>query len=143
MLRIFQEMSAPKKIRANSQNTGIAAEYFVLSQLYRQNIEAYITIGNTKAIDIRIIKKDGNPISLDVKAVRGYTSLIVNNLTYAAEHYVAFVVYNEKFEKIDYTPEVYIIPSLIVKDIRREYNKEHRVMKSDIIGFKDQWDLIK
>lgn len=136
-------MSAPKKIRTNSQNTGIAAEYFVLSQLYRQNIEAYITIGNTKAIDIRIIKKDGTAISLDVKAVRGYSSLIVNNLNYAAEHFTAFVVYNEKFEKIDYTPEVYIIPSLIVKDIKREYGKENRVMKGDIVGFKDQWDLLR
>ena len=136
-------MSAHKKPRANSHNTGIAAEYFILSQLYRQSIEAYISIGNTKTIDIKIIKKDGFAISLDVKAVRGYTSLIVNNLTYRPDHYVAFVVYNENFEQINCMPEVYIVPSLIVQEIKRDYNKQLRVMKGDIQGFKDQWELIK
>lgn len=136
-------MSAPKKIRVDNHNTGIAAEYFVLSQLYRQSIEAYVTIGNKKSIDIRIIKKDKTPISLDVKAVRGYTSLIINNLTYASDHFVAFVIYNEKFEQVDYMPEVYIIPSLIVQEIKRSYKDQVRVMKGDIQGFKDQWELIK
>ena len=37
----------------NGFNTGIAAEYFILSQLYRRDIEAYISQGNKKAIDIR------------------------------------------------------------------------------------------
>ena len=136
-------MSVHKKPRANSHNTGIAAEYFILSQLYRQSIEAYISIGNTKTIDIKIIKKDGFAISLDVKAVRGYTSLIVNNLTYKPDHYVSFVVYNDNFEKIECMPEVYIVPSLIVEQIKRDYNKQLRVMKGDIQGFKDQWELIK
>jgi len=136
-------MSVHKKTRANSHNTGIAAEYFILSQLYRQSIEAYISIGNTKTIDIKIIKKDGFAISLDVKAVRGYSSLIVNNLTYKPDHYVAFVVYNDNFEKIECMPEVYIVPSLIVEQIKRDYNKQLRVMKGDIQGFKDQWELIK
>jgi len=136
-------MSAPKKVRVNNYNTGIAAEYFVLSQLYRQNIEAYITIGNKKSIDIRIIKKDGTPISLDVKAVRGYTSLIVNNITHSPNHYFAFVVYNEKFENIEYMPEIYILHSMMIKDIIKHYNKELRVMKGDILGYLNQWELLK
>jgi hypothetical protein len=135
-------MSA-RKIRANNFNTGIAAEYFILSQLYRQDIEAYITIGNKKTIDIRIIKKNGTCITLDVKAVRGYTSLIINNLTYLPEHYIAFVVYNEKFDYVNVFPEVFIVPSEIVKDIKKTYKKEERVMKGDLIGYKDQWNLIK
>jgi hypothetical protein len=132
-----------RKIRANNFNTGIAAEYFILSQLYRQDIEAYITIGNKKTIDIRIIKKNGTCITLDVKAVRGYTSLIINNLTYLPEHYIAFVVYNEKFDDVNVFPEVFIVPSEIVKDIKKTYKKEERVMKGDLIGYKDQWNLIK
>jgi penicillin-binding protein-related factor A (putative recombinase) len=136
-------MSAPKKVRVNNYNTGIAAEYFVLSQLYRQNIEAYITIGNKKSIDIRIIKKDGTPISLDVKAVRGYTSLIVNNITHSPNHYFAFVVYNERFENIEYMPEIYILHSMMTKDIIKQYNKELRIMKGDILGYLNQWELLK
>ena len=67
-------------------NTGIAAEYFILSQLYRQNIEAHITIGNKKTIDIRIITADGRALSLDVKAVRSYSSLIINNVEKKENH---------------------------------------------------------
>lgn len=63
------------KKRNNSYDTGIAAEYFVLSQLYRKNVEAYISQGNKKAIDIRIIKKNSLTVSVDVKAIRGYASL--------------------------------------------------------------------
>lgn len=136
-------MSVLKEVRRNSYNTGIAAEYFVLSQLYRQNIEAYITIGNKKAIDIRIIKKDKTAISLDVKSVRGYTSLIVNNLEYSEEHYIAFVIYNERFDQLDCMPEIFIVPSLNVKDIQRAYNQQLRVMKGDLLEFKDKWCQLK
>lgn len=41
--------------RANSFNTGIAAEYFVLSQLFRMGLEAYLSQGNKKSIDIKIV----------------------------------------------------------------------------------------
>ena len=54
-----------KNKRANSFNTGIAAEYFVLSQLYRMGVEAYISQGNRKAIDIRVVQNDKS-ISIDV-----------------------------------------------------------------------------
>jgi hypothetical protein len=43
-----------EKMRANSYNTGIASEYLVLSLIYRQGFEAYISLGNKKSIVIRI-----------------------------------------------------------------------------------------
>lgn len=43
--------------RRNGFDTGVAAEYFVLSQLYRQGMEAYISQGN-KSIDIRLVRLD-------------------------------------------------------------------------------------
>ena len=75
-------MNMKKSIRKSSYNTGIAAEYFILSQLYRQEVEAYISHGNKKAIDIRIIKRDQTSISVDVKSVRGYSSFVVNNVAF-------------------------------------------------------------
>ena len=44
----------PNKTRANSYNTGIASEYLILSKLYRLDLEAYISHGNKKSIDIRV-----------------------------------------------------------------------------------------
>jgi hypothetical protein len=69
-----------KATRANSFNTGMAAEYFVLSQLFRMGLEAYLSQGNKKSIDIRVVHNANKSISIDVKAVRGYSSLVVNNV---------------------------------------------------------------
>jgi len=132
----------PKK-RANAFNTGIAAEYFVLSQLYRLGLEAYISQGNKKAIDIRVIQENGNPISLDVKAVRGYSSLVVNNVEVKRNHYVVFVIYNDKFEDVSTIPEVYIVPSKKVPSITSHFKEEKRVMKGALTEFQNQWDVLR
>ena len=129
-------------MRANNYNTGIASEYLVLSLLYRQGMEAYMSIGNKKAIDIRIIKNNDDIISLDVKAVRGYTSIIVNNIEVSPKHFLALVIYNDKFEDVNATPEVYILPSLEAEKIIKHYKKEKRIMKGDILNYKNRWELL-
>lgn len=130
------------KKRANSFNTGIAAEYFILSQLYRRDIEAYVSQGNKKAIDIRIIKLNGKTISVDVKSVRGYTSLVVNNVVAQDGHYLVFVVYNDKFEKLDIYPDVFIVPSLHLPKLVKIFKKEKRVMKNSLLSYKDKWEYL-
>lgn len=134
-------MSEEKK-RASTFNTGIAAEYFILSQLYRLGLEAYISQGNKKAIDIRIVLEDKTPISLDVKSVRGYSSLVVNNVTVAENHFVVFVIYNNKFEDVSVLPDVYIVPSSLVPEITRHFKDEKRVMKGVLEPYRDQWSLL-
>ena len=44
--------------KLNSYNTGIASEYYILAQLYRLGYEAYVSLGNKKSIDIRIVKDE-------------------------------------------------------------------------------------
>jgi hypothetical protein len=130
------------KTRANAFNTGIAAEYFILSQLYRLGIEAYISQGNKKAIDIRVIKENGTPISIDVKAVRDYSSLVVNNVESKKNHFLVFVTYNKKFENLDVMPQVFIVPSNKVSKITKTYKDEKRVQKTEVIPYQDRWDLL-
>lgn len=115
-----------RKKRANAFNTGIAAEYFVLSQLYRLGVEAYISQGNKKSIDIRVINSKGNPISIDVKSVRGYSSLVVNNVVSKKDHFVVFVVFNNKFEQLEIFPDVFIVPSRDVLKVRDEFQNEKK-----------------
>lgn len=136
-------MTEKKKERANTFDTGVAAEYFVLSQIYRLGLEAYISQGNKKAIDIRVIQENGNPISVDVKAVRGYSSLVVNNVKAKENHLVAFVIYNNKFENVLTQPEVYIVPSLEVPSITQYFKKERRVMKGNLEKYLNNWGALK
>jgi len=130
-----------KVVRASTFNTGIAAEYFILSQLYRMGLEAYISQGNKKSIDIRIIKEDGTAVSIDVKAVRGYSSLVVNNVRIIENHFIVFVIYNDKFENILAFPDVFIVPSGDVPSITSHFKKEKRVMKGALEKYKDKWSF--
>ena len=91
-----------KKI--NGYNTGVASEYYILSLLYRQGYEAYITSGNKKSVDIRVAHEE-RTLSIDVKAVQGYSSLIVNNVAVKDNHFVVFVIYNNKFD--DYYNKIF------------------------------------
>ena len=127
--------------KLNSYNTGIDSEYYILAQLYRLGYEAYVSLGNKKSIDIRIVK-DEKTITLDVKAVQGYSSLIVNNLAYKASHFVAFVIYNNKFEDLKFVPEVYIMSSLDVKTIEKSFKDQKRVFKGELQPFKDNWKCL-
>lgn len=121
--------------------TGIASEYLVLSMLYRMELDACMCIGNTKNVDI-IIKKNDTVITLDVKAVRGYSSLIVNNVKPSENHFICFVIYNEKFSDISYVPEFFIVPSQCIKTIQKTFKSQKRIFKQCVLPYKDKWCVI-
>ena len=138
-----------KNKRINSFNTGIASEYLILSYLYRMDLEAYISQGNKKSVDIRVIRDDGSTLSIDVKSVRGYSSFVVNNVEPKENHFIVFVVYNDKFdfapENADAfkTPDVFVVPSSLVPQLSDQWGEQKRVMKGKLVKFKNKWDYIK
>ena len=94
-------------------DTGIASEYLVLSMLYRLGIDAYMTLGNKKSVDIWIKNDDDFAIEIDVKSVREYDSIPVGNVEAKDNRYIVFVIYNKKFDFKDVPtlPEFYIVQS--------------------------------
>lgn len=76
---------------------------------------------------------------MDVKAVRSYSSLVVNNVSAVADHVVAFVIYNNKFTNLATTPQVFIVPSAEVAVITSHFKEERRVMKGALAKYKDNW----
>ncbi|NLP59461.1 hypothetical protein [Lutibacter sp. B1] len=130
-------------MRANTFNTGIASEYLILSKLYRLDLEAYISQGNKKSVDIRVIKENGETLSIDVKSVRGYSSLVVNNVVPKENHFLVFVIYNNKFEDLDSHPDIFIVPSQkICEPLVSTFKKEKRIMKGKLAEYKDKWNLL-
>lgn len=129
-------------------DTGIASEYLVLSMLYRLGIDAYMTLGNKKSVDIWIKNDDGSDISIDVKSVRAFDSVPVDNVVAKDNHYVVFVIYNNKFEDVLTLPEFYIVPSKYVVENRTKYDlkdggKTYNIFKKDIKDYINRWDLLK
>jgi len=135
-------MSKQSVNRANTFNTGIASKYLILSKLYRLELEAYISQGNKKSIDIRVFSKNGIPISVDVKSVRGYSSLVVNNVIPKKDHFLVFVIYNNKFYELNCEPEIFIVPSVDITEITETYGNEKRVMKGSLKKYKDSWHYL-
>ena len=129
-------------------DTGIASEYLVLSMSYRLGIDAYMTLGNKKSVDIWIKNDDGSDISIDVKSVRAFDSVPVGNVVAKDNHYVVFVIYNNKFEDVLTLPEFYIVPSKYVVENRIKYDlksggERFNIFKKDIKDYINRWDLLK
>jgi hypothetical protein len=55
--------------------TGFAGEYFIYSQLLKEDKNCFITLGNAKAVDLIIIDKNKKAHTIDVKS----TSTLMNN----------------------------------------------------------------
>jgi hypothetical protein len=103
-----------------TQNTNLASEYYVLSMLYRMGMNAYLTIGNKKSVDI-IIEKQDKLITIDVKGLIGKTNFPVDNLAKIEEnHYLVFVSFLNKIDDPNCIPEIYIVPS---KDLNKKYKE--------------------
>jgi hypothetical protein len=133
-----------KQTRNDTYQSGLAAEYLITSCVIRLGLEAYITTGNRKRTDIRVINTTNNKAcSIDVKAVRGYSSIVINNVETYPGHFLVLVIFNKKLEKPEYSPDIYIVPSEDIEKIVSYFNKEKRVMKKSIVDYKSKWNYIQ
>ena len=130
-------------VRKSGYDTGTASEFLVLSNLYRMGVNAFISLANKKSIDIIIKAKNGSSVSVDVKSVQGYSSIVVNNVKSAANHFIVVVVYKNKFSDPAVLPDFYIIPSDKVATLSEDYNGQRRLLKGKIVDYQDKWEPLK
>ena len=101
-------------------DTNLAAEFYVLSVLHRLGISATLTLGNKKAVDIVVITNKGSVRTIDVKGLAGTTNWPVDNLKRGhQDHFIVFVSFLDQIHDLNVVPEVYVVPSTLVK--RRVY----------------------
>lgn len=95
-----------------SYNTNLASEFFVLSALHRLGLDAVLTLGNKKSVDLAVVRDAGDAITVDVKGLAGKTSWPVDNVKQRkSEHFLVFVCYAGKIGDISSPPEVWVVPS--------------------------------
>ena len=132
------------KQRHDTYTTGMAAEHLIMSSLTRLGLEVYLTMGNRKKTDIRVIDPENQrTLSVDVKAVKGYSSLVVNNCQVAPDHVIIFCIFNERLEDPTYMPDMYVVPSMQLGSITSHYKQEKRIMKSKLEPYKNKWQYLK
>lgn len=129
-------------------NTNLAAEYYVLSTLYRLGVDAYLTLGNKKSVDI-IVERPGQGIfTVDVKGLAGSTGWPAENMTRMEEnHYYVLVCYENKIEQPAVIPSCWIIPSSKIGQFIREWGKRktvtHALIRENGNKYRENWDIFK
>ena len=126
-------------------NTNLAAEFWVLSTLYRFGVEAHLTLGNKKSIDILVTRGLQNICTVDVKGLAGPYDWPANNVTVQDDpnHFYILVSFEGKILDPQASPSVWIIPSNQIEAFIKRYTTRdvisRMLVKRDGNKFKDAW----
>ena len=130
-------------------NTNLAAEFWVLSALYRLGVEAQLTLGNKKSVDILILRKSGEIFTIDVKGVAGPYDWPADNIKILDKqtHFYIFLSFEGKIADPLVSPSVWIIPSdkvgHFLKQFRTRKDLYRALVKKDGDKFKNAWGQLK
>jgi hypothetical protein len=123
------------KAHTKKYNTNLAAEFHVLSILHRLGLEATLTLGNKKAVDIFIFRPDGKTLTIDVKGVANKYDWPADNLKVDGkrDHYIVLVCFNGKIHEPDEPPSVWVVPAKEIKKFINEYKTRTVVSRKKIV----------
>jgi hypothetical protein len=105
------------------EQTGISGEFWLFSQLQRLGYEAYITLGNTKGIDISVKLNNNTILTFEVKSKQNFIGSFLNlNITKTKNHYAVFIDLKSSKSVAGKTtfhgePVCYIVNSVDLDDI--------------------------
>lgn len=129
-------------------NTNLASEFYVLSLLHRLGMDAMLTLGNKKSVDLVAVNSEGKSYTIDVKGLAGKTSWPVDNVKLEkASHFLVFVCYHGAIANLAALPETWVIPSAALTPFiyhapgGRKVVERRRLLKEAEL-FKDAWHLL-
>lgn len=129
-------------------NTNLASEFFVLSMLHRLGMDAALTLGNKKAVDILVTTQDRTIITIDVKGLEGPYDWPADNISLLDDpkHIYILVSFERKISDPQFSPSVWIIPSNKLSPFIRKYRTRTVIsranMKTQGQKFFQAWPLI-
>jgi hypothetical protein len=128
-------------------NTNLASEFYVLSMLYRLGVDASLTLGNKKAVDI-IVVSDGIILTVDVKGLAKAYDWPADNIRdfTSADHFYALVSFEGKMADYSQVPSVWIIRADALSPFIREYTTRKVISRAEVkskgTGFYHNWQSI-
>jgi len=126
-------------------NTNLAAEFWVLSALYRLGVEAHLTLGNKKSIDILIHGNSQTIYTVDVKGLADSYDWPVDNIKVLnnPNHFYILLSFEGKILEPLVSPSVWIIPSNQIEPFVRRFKTRvivsRALVKRDGSKFKNAW----
>jgi len=129
------------------EQIGIAGEFWFYSQLQRLGYKAYITLGNTKSVDIAIQLNNNRTLTFDVKSKANFggSFMYLPKNVRDKNHFFVFVNLavnskNKKTEILSY-PNCYIVNSLNLDKIAFDWNAKSSNAKGFGFQAKYLWYL--
>ena len=109
-------------------NTNLASEYFMMSLLCRVGKDAYLSLGNTKGVDIIVKTEKGAICIIEVKGVNKRNDWLICNsgkLPIEPSLFYALVCFHGKIDELTSTADFWIVPSSKLAQIT-----EHKISKN-------------
>ncbi len=106
--------------RQRGYDTNLASEFYVLSMLYRLGLDANLTLGNKKSVDIAVVLGPGRTVTVDVKAVAGKMDWLMGGSSPAsplAHHFVVLLSYEGRFGDPKQVPRCWIFPQAEIEPL--------------------------
>ena len=146
-MRQVRKLGMENKVKVTPYNTNLAGEFWVLSALNRLGIEAQLTLGNKKSVDILVIQ---NSIiyTVDVKALADRYDWPADNIKVLnnPNHVYVFLTFDGKISDPQINPSVWIIPSDKIQPFMKQYATKSVVSRSLVMGsgrkYRDSWDYL-
>ncbi|MGA9099733.1 MAG: hypothetical protein WB392_12475 [Methanotrichaceae archaeon] len=132
--------------QSSTYNTNLAAEFYVLSTLYRLGINAYLTLGNKKSVDIVVDKAEHDIVTIDVKGLVGRYDWPADNVIETDNrHYYVLVTYENRISDPLFCPSSWIIPATKISKFTKIYKTRKVVSRSmvlkDGMAYKEDWGV--
>lgn len=134
-------------VKREFSNTNLASEFFVASQLFRLGYSVTITLSKTKEIDLVVMDKKRQFITIDVKGLKNKTNWPIKLKLISKSHFFVFVSYLNKFSSLEKEPEIFIVPSNRIKKLLGNWTGNPNVTalrysKIKNSKYKNAWNLL-
>ena len=115
-------------------NTNLAAEFYVLSMLYRLGADAALTLGNKKSVDIVVVNENGTIITIDVKGLAGPYEWPADNIhsLQDPQHFYVLVSFEGNITDTQSIPSAWIIPSIDLAQFFHKYKTRTNVSRGKV-----------
>ena len=130
-------------------HTNLAAEFYVLSCLHRIGLDAHLTLGNRKGVDIVVLRDDGDAATVEVKGLAGKYEWPAGNLgsQHPDTHFVVLVTFEGQIDDGNMPPpRCWIVPFADIDPFMRRYNTRRNVSRSELLRegtrYENAWWLI-
>lgn len=125
----------------------LAGEFWVLSALNRLGIEAQLTLGNKKSVDILVIR-NSTIYTLDVKALADRYDWPADNIREFQDpnHVYVLLTFDGNIADPSVNPSVWIIPSDKLKPFIKKYSSRSVISRSLIMNngsnYQNNWEYL-